>query len=76
MIISACKYVISAIGKIYEKGEADSSRMRQAILLQLSDRGELKCREIAKLPECAGVEMNSLVRHIAMKNQRRPDLYI
>jgi len=35
-------------------------KMRRALLLQLKDRGGLKYREIAKLPEFAGVEMNSL----------------
>ena len=35
-------------------------RLRRKLLLQLKDRGGLKYREIAKLPEFAGVEMNSL----------------
>lgn len=35
-------------------------KMRRALLLQLKDRGGLKYREIARLPEFAGVEMNSL----------------
>ena len=54
--------------KIYEKGEADISQRRRALLLLLKDRDGLKSRGIAKLPECAGVEMNSLVLYIAMKN--------
>jgi REP element-mobilizing transposase RayT len=35
-------------------------KVRRVLLLQLKDRGGLKYREIAKLPEFAGVEMNSL----------------
>jgi len=42
------------------------SRLRRELLLHLKDRGGLKYREIAKLPDFAGVKMNflgSLYRH-------------
>jgi len=35
-------------------------KLRRELLLQLKDRGGLKYREIARLPEFAGVRMNSL----------------
>ncbi len=35
-------------------------RLRRELLLQLKDRGGLKYREIARLPEFASVRMNSL----------------
>jgi hypothetical protein len=35
-------------------------QLRRELLLHLKDRGGLKYREIAKLPEFAGVKMNSL----------------
>ena len=35
-------------------------KLRRELLLQLKDRGGLKYREIARLPEFANVRMNSL----------------
>ena len=35
-------------------------KLRRELLLQLKDRGGLKYREIARLPEFASVRMNSL----------------
>jgi hypothetical protein len=40
--------------------QRDGQELRRQLLLHLKDRGGLKYREIAKLPEFSGVKMNAL----------------
>jgi hypothetical protein len=54
-----CKmYKIDLEGVGY--GSKHGQKIRGVLLLQLKDRGGLKYKEIARLPEFSGVRMNSL----------------